>query len=82
MTGWPPRQSYAWPLDPINSLPIIQVPFDAWALLTSGRRLSGRGLAQATEIQNGIQVVYHLEYEIEGQPKPCCVTDLVFRYYG
>jgi hypothetical protein len=39
-------------------------------------------LAEAVEIQNGIQVVYHVEYEIEGMPKPCCVADLVFRYYG
>ena len=28
-----------------------------------------------------VQVVYHLEYEVEGQAKPCCVADLVFRYY-
>jgi acyl dehydratase len=39
-------------------------------------------LAEAVEIQGGIQVVYHLEYEIDGQPKPCCVADLVFRYYS
>jgi acyl dehydratase len=39
-------------------------------------------LAEAVEIQNGIQVVYHLEYEVEGQAKPCCVADLVFRYYS
>jgi len=39
-------------------------------------------LAEAVEIQNGVQVVYHLEFEIDGQPKPCCVADLVFRYYG
>ena len=38
-------------------------------------------LAEALEIQDGIQVVYHLEYEIDGQAKPCCVADLVFRYY-
>jgi acyl dehydratase len=39
-------------------------------------------LAEAAEIQGGIQVVYHSEFEIEGQQKPCCVADLVFRYYG
>jgi len=27
-------------------------------------------------------VLYHLEFEIDGQPKPCCVAYLVFRYYG
>jgi acyl dehydratase len=38
-------------------------------------------LAEVSEIADGIQVVYHLEYEIEGKEKPCCVADLVFRYY-
>jgi acyl dehydratase len=38
-------------------------------------------LAEVSEVANGIQVVYHLEYEIEGKEKPCCVADLVFRYY-
>jgi acyl dehydratase len=39
-------------------------------------------LAEAKELPGGVEVVYHLEYEIEGQPKPCCVADLVFRYYS
>ena len=39
-------------------------------------------LAEAVDITGGIQVVYHLEFEVEGQPKPCCVADLVFRYYS
>jgi len=38
-------------------------------------------LAELLEIEAGVQVVYHLEYEVEGKPKPCCVADLVFRYY-
>ncbi len=38
-------------------------------------------LAEAADIPNGVQVVYHLEYEVEGQAKPCCVADLVFRYH-
>jgi acyl dehydratase len=38
-------------------------------------------LAEAVEIPGEIQVVYHLEYEIEGQERPPCVADLVFRYY-
>ena len=28
------------------------------------------------------EVVWRLTYEVEGKPKPCCVADLVFRYYG
>lgn len=39
-------------------------------------------LAEATEVKGGVQAVYHLEYEIDGQEKPCCVADLVFRYYS
>jgi acyl dehydratase len=30
----------------------------------------------------GAEVVYRLTYEVEGEPKPCCVADLVFRYYS
>jgi acyl dehydratase len=39
-------------------------------------------LAEAVDIPDGVQVVYHLEYEVEGQAKPCCVADLIFRYYA
>jgi acyl dehydratase len=31
--------------------------------------------------EGAAEVVYRLTYEIEGEPKPCCVADLVFRYY-
>jgi acyl dehydratase len=27
------------------------------------------------------EVVYRLTYEVDGESKPCCVADLVFRYY-
>jgi acyl dehydratase len=30
---------------------------------------------------SGAEAVYRLTYEVEGDPKPCCVADLVFRYY-
>ena len=33
-------------------------------------------------VPGGIQVVYRLEYEIEDEPKPPCIADLVFRYYA
>jgi acyl dehydratase len=39
-------------------------------------------LAEVTDVPDGVQVVYHLEYEVEGQAKPCCVADLVFRYHA
>jgi acyl dehydratase len=28
------------------------------------------------------EAVYRLTYEVEGEAKPCCVADLVFRYYA
>jgi acyl dehydratase len=31
---------------------------------------------------NGAEAVYRLTYDVEGQDKPCCVADLVFRYYS
>lgn len=30
----------------------------------------------------GAEAVYRLTYEVEGEAKPCCVADLVFRYYA
>jgi acyl dehydratase len=30
---------------------------------------------------SGAEAVYRLTYEVEEQEKPCCVADLVFRYY-
>jgi len=29
----------------------------------------------------GAEAVYRLTYEVDGESKPCCVADLVFRYY-
>jgi acyl dehydratase len=30
----------------------------------------------------GAEAVYRLTYEVDGEQKPCCVADLVFRYYN
>ncbi|HEY9376472.1 MAG TPA: MaoC family dehydratase [Jiangellaceae bacterium] len=38
-------------------------------------------LAALRELDGGVEVVYHLEYEIEGRTKPPCVADLIFHYY-
>ena len=38
-------------------------------------------LADVTEVTDGVQAIYRLTYEVADQPKPCCVADLVFRYY-
>jgi hypothetical protein len=43
-------------------------------------------LAEVKELETptgpGAEAVYRLTYEVEGQTKPCCVADLVFRYYN
>jgi acyl dehydratase len=39
-------------------------------------------LADLTELDGGVEVVYHLTYEVDGESKPGCVADLVFRYYN
>jgi acyl dehydratase len=52
------------------------------APLKVGSRLRMRAtLAEVDRIGGGVQVVYHLVYEVAGETKPCCVADLVFRYY-
>ena len=38
-------------------------------------------LAALKDLEGGVEVVYQLVYETEGEPKPPCVADLVFRYY-
>lgn len=38
-------------------------------------------IAEVEELKGGAQAVYHLTYEVAGEAKPCCVADLVFRYY-
>lgn len=43
--------------------------------LAETRLLGGR------EGSEGAEAVYRLTYEVEGESKPCCVADLVFRYY-
>ena len=30
----------------------------------------------------GAETVYRLTFEVDGEAKPCCVADLVFRYYA
>ena len=43
-------------------------------------------LAEVKELETpngpGAEAVYRLTYEVQGQSKPCCVADLVFRYYN
>ena len=39
-------------------------------------------LIEVNELEGGAEAVYRLKYEVEDSPKPCCVADLVFRYYA
>jgi len=39
-------------------------------------------IAEVEPVKGGLQVVYGLTYEVEGESRPCCVADLVFRYYS
>lgn len=38
-------------------------------------------LQEVNELKGGVETVYGLTYEVEGQDKPCAVASLVFRYY-
>jgi acyl dehydratase len=53
------------------------------APLRVGRRFRMQvSLADVRELDRGAEAVYRLTFEIENEPKPCCVADLVFRYYA
>jgi acyl dehydratase len=51
-------------------------------LLVGSRLRMHVSVTEVTDIARGIEVVYHLTYETQGQVKPPCVADLVFRYYS
>ena len=38
-------------------------------------------LPEVNELDGGAEAIYRLTYEVADEPKPCCVADLVFRYY-
>jgi acyl dehydratase len=44
-------------------------------------RMSAR-LAEVEEVAGGVQVVIAATIEIEDQPKPACVADVVYRYFS
>ncbi len=51
------------------------------APLTSGARVRARArLESVDDVSGGIQVVTHVEIEVDGGAKPCCVADLVSRF--
>jgi hypothetical protein len=34
------------------------------------------------QVGDSFQVLYGATFEVEGQPKPVCVAEVIFRYYG
>ena len=53
------------------------------SMLATGSRYRMRvEIAEVKPLDGGAEVVWRLTYEVEGKPKPCCVAELVFRYYG
>jgi acyl dehydratase len=51
-------------------------------LLVGSRVRMHVSVSEVTDIPRGVEVIYHLTYETQGQSKPPCVADLVFRYYA
>ena len=48
-----------------------------------GKRLRmGAQLKEVTDIAGGAQSVYELTFEVEGQDKPACVAEAVYRVYA
>jgi acyl dehydratase len=42
----------------------------------------GLTVADVAEVSGGYQLTFTLTFEREGQEKPVCVAELLFRYYG
>jgi acyl dehydratase len=52
------------------------------APVPSGSRVRmGGEIASVEEVSGGLQVTLGCTFEIENQPKPACVAEIVFRYY-
>jgi acyl dehydratase len=41
----------------------------------------GAEIAAVEPVSGGVQVTLSATFEIEGQPKPACVAEILFRYY-
>jgi acyl dehydratase len=46
-----------------------------------GRIRLGLTINDVEQVRNGVQVIYGAVFEIEGQDKPACAAEVVFRYY-
>ncbi|MGH9000997.1 MAG: MaoC family dehydratase [Acidimicrobiia bacterium] len=53
------------------------------APVPSGSRVRlGAELTGAEPIDGGVQAIFTFTFEVENQPKPACVAEVVFRYYA
>ncbi len=66
--------------DTVINYGLNKVRFPAPLLIGSRVRMHARVIG-VRDVAGGVEVIYHVEYETEGHPKPPCVADLVFRYY-
>lgn len=58
-----------------------KVRFPAPLKVGSKLRL-GAEVAGVEDVEGGVQVTLDVTLEAEGSPKPCCVAQVVYRYYG
>jgi acyl dehydratase len=47
-----------------------------------GRLRMGLEVNGVEQVGDSFQVLYGATFEVEGQPKPVCVAEVIFRYYG
>jgi len=47
-----------------------------------GRLRMGLAINAVEELDDSVQVLYGATFEVEGQVKPVCVAEVIFRYYG
>ncbi|HHV22875.1 MAG TPA: MaoC family dehydratase [Propionibacterium sp.] len=68
--------------DVILNYGLNKVRFPA-PLKTGQRYRMHSNLAEVNDLKGGgVETIYKLTYEVEGETKPCCVADMVFRYYN
>jgi len=39
-------------------------------------------LAEIEDVKGGVQAVIKMTFEVEGQEKPCCVAEAIYRYFN
>jgi acyl dehydratase len=88
-SGW--RTGLLWEVCTVEGFGVVlnyrpeQGPFPGPRLRVGSRIRMRVQVAEVKAIDGpggqGAEAVYRLTYDVDGQDKPCCVADLVFRYY-